>query len=121
MCAIFNFCENENPKTFFLHSRWQDEASVHEWKERIEMRAVRLGRDAARFLRSRRAGLHPHVCRAGDEMEHCRVETALLAELAPRVPRRAPAAREMGRCRPLVDEVLPYVSARATAGSAARS
>src|SRR6267143_685427 len=85
------------------------------------MRAVRLGRHIARFLRSRRAGLHPHVRRAGDEMEHCRVETALLAELAPRVPRRAPAAREMGRGRPLVDEVLPYASARATAGSAARS
>src|SRR5260370_29842178 len=85
------------------------------------MRAVRLGRNTARFLRGRRAGLYPHVPGAGIAVEHGRVKAALLPELAPRVSRRAPASSEMGRGRPLVDEVLPHASARAATGRAARA
>src|SRR5712671_5968903 len=85
------------------------------------MRVVRLGRNAARLLRGRRAGLYPHVCRAGFAVEHGRVEAALLAELAPCVSRGALAAGAMGRGRPLVDEVLPHASAGAAAGRAARA
>ena len=57
--------------------------------------------------------------RSGDELEHGGVEAALLAELAPRVPRRAASPRQMGRSRPFVEIFLPEAATEAAAGRAA--
>src|SRR6202521_4382128 len=70
--CYFDFCENEKPgKNLFLSFFQACEARVHERKYRTGMRFVRLGWNAAGFVRGRCAGLSPNVRLAGIAVEHC--------------------------------------------------
>jgi len=54
-------------------------------------------------------------------MERRGIEAALFSELAPRLSRSATAAIEMGRGRPLVDEILSHAPAGAATWGAPRA